>query len=406
MRDLDELIDGLRADTDQALWPSVDQLKTRARHRAVRRGAAAAVAAGLVVATAALVGAHVPARGTRPPVVIPGTSPAVTRTAALRVASTVAIVAPRSVLAAAAGHGSFWYTTAPAGSTFSGKPGHLVRVDQDSLRRMSDWPVVGSPVAVVVAAGYVWVAGDRADWVAGKGETPPLGADTVQQFDLTGRLVHTYQVPGPTQLVDAGGDAVWVEYSASASGRPHVARLRDGTATPTFQLDYLPVEGVAPLAVCPDGIYAVSQDLSGIDHGVVVTHVQRFSPGGAALGEATVTDSGFAALTCQAPGVWLTVSESTSSLYRLRFDGTAPVKVEPPARGDGRVVAVAGSTVWLWEPAGSGDAGRVSMLDTGSPGVPASVALTDVAVATTDGARLWAVVADIDKTYLVEVTSS
>jgi hypothetical protein len=270
-------------------------------------------------------------------------------------------------------------------------PGRLLRISAATLRVTASWPIAGSPVGLAVTGRYVWVAGDIGD------ATPPAyDAGHVQQFTLGGTLVHLYSVPEPVALAGAG-DSAWLEYGGQGDRHAAVRRLHAGAQGRPILLSAhdAPSGHVSPLASCPGGVYAMSQnDTFG------VTLVDRIA-GGRRAGSVRISDLGNSVLSCAPGGAFLVVQDgATVHLWQIAY--TVPGgRVAAVARLPGYVGGLGSSAGQPWlgrdtaglpgtNPAAPGT--RIWQLSAGTlrPGpwvtVPVEVALS---VATRN--RLWTV---------------
>jgi hypothetical protein len=259
MSDLDEMAAEIRTRTNRADWPEPAEIRRRGDQRTLRQRAVTIVAAVVVLAIAvptALVLRTRPPAG--PPPIGTSTTPSPT-TQPLALPHVVAHGSLRSARepeSVAVGANSVWIALRANPIAHTGDqpgPGELVRLDARTLARQASWPVVGSPIAIAVSQHYVWVAGDIFD-----GRPPAQGANHVQQFDLAGHLMHTYDITNPSALA-VQGDAAWVEYQYPGNAVASVARLHDGVTDPPVRLGGANVLSRQILVACGEWLYAVSQ---------------------------------------------------------------------------------------------------------------------------------------------------
>jgi hypothetical protein len=279
MSSLDERFEHVRDAANAVTWSAPERVRGRGNQRRARRWLTTATTAvvGVVglVAGAALAPAALhlgpPLAGATP--VAPSTVPTV-----LHQGTITGLTGPAPI-AMAYGAGSLWL--AQMSPTTGSAPGTLFRVDPSTLAVLSRWPIAASPSAIVATDHYLWVAG-----ISDSVDRFTLGADAIQQFDLSGSVVHTYSLINPLTMI-GDGDSVWVEY-----GQPldQLARLHDGLSDPPLHTTagpFMPgaIIGEQPLVMCPSGIYAATTDLGAhfptviqIRSGRIVSQVQPIAP--------------------------------------------------------------------------------------------------------------------------------
>jgi hypothetical protein len=165
------------------------------------------------------------------------------------------------------GQGSLWVAlrSLPVPQGVAPGPGEVLRVDPRSLAVTAHWSAAGWPAAIVVTDHYVWVAGNNV-----LGQFPLPGDNTVQQFDLSGTLLHTYPVSGPVAMA-GDGDTVWVESRWLESNDPlqpgYLDHLHDGVSDQPVQLGgeagTFGLDEPVQVVVCADGVYALSGNVQG-----------------------------------------------------------------------------------------------------------------------------------------------
>jgi hypothetical protein len=399
MSEVDEMVAGTRVAVSGARWPEPGQVRARGDQRGERRRLAAvtaAVAGVLVLAAAVVLGPAThrpqPPAGTVTPAPTSTASPATsTRPAVLRQGSITHAVDPLSMTS---GHGSLWlaFRAAPIASPGATPgPGELVRVDTQTLKVTAQWPIVGSPEALVVTDHYVWVAGDIFD-----GRPPAQNANHVQQFDLAGKLLHTYAIDSPTGMAGQG-DSVWIEYGPpSHSG--YLAHLHDGVIDPPVLLsgtNTIDSRNGRSLTVCPDGIYAATADDQG-----QATYVDRVVTAGPAA-PVKLPVQGLTVLGCGAGGGALAVTPDPNgtTVQQVSVDGPRPAVTLP---GFSRALGFDAGELWIGLQGSEASTTRVwradqSLLGRGGtltiPGDSLTIPI-DVVHAVMDEHTLWALGAD------------
>src|SRR5262245_52198380 len=219
--DLTLLVSDLRARAAAAAWPEPPQIRDRGDRRTARRRIA--VAAAALVAVAAVVAlTSLPIARRAPAQPLPSTSAPSGPPGPVDVLGLGTVHHADDVSAVAVGAGSLWLAFG-AGPELPGgpQPGELIRLDATTLKPLGSWSIAGSPSAIAVTSTSVWVAGDPAD-----ARPVALGANQVVQYDLDGRVQHTYPVTVPLSLA-ADGESVWVQHGA-ADNLAYLTRLHDG----------------------------------------------------------------------------------------------------------------------------------------------------------------------------------
>jgi hypothetical protein len=399
MSEVDEMVAGVRGAVSGAKWPEPGEVRSRGDQRGARRRVAvvtALVGGVLVLAAAAALGPAThrpqPPAGTFTPAptssasadTAPSTGPVM-----LRQGSITHAVEPLSMTS---GHGSLWlaFRAAPVASGAAPGPGELVRVDTQTFKVTARWPIVGSPEAVVVTDHYVWVAGDIFD-----GRPPAQNANHVQQFDLAGKLLHTYAIDSPTGMAGQG-DSVWIEYG-KPSQLGYLAHLHDGLIDPPVRLggtNTIDTLYGRSLIACPDGVYAASADAQGQG-----TYVDRVGTGGPTA-PVKLPASGLTVLGCGPNGGALAVTPDPdgTTVQQVFVDGPGPTVTLP---GFSRALGF-DAGVWIGLRVGDGSTTRVwrvdqSLLGRGGTLTIATDGLTvpiDVIHAVMDGHTLWVLGSD------------
>jgi hypothetical protein len=398
MPDLNDLADGVRATANAATWPDAAEIRSRGDGAARRRLAGLATAV-----TVLLIGAltwwglpriddHTPAgpSATGPSAAGPSATGSAVPHERISVLVQTSLTHDAEALSVASGHGSLWlaFRAGPVASAdIPPGPGELVRLDASTLAVTARWPIVGSPIALVVTDRYVWVAGDVFD-----ARPPASNANRVQQFDLTGTLLHTYTVDSPHAMVAAGGDAVWAQYGPSSAMR--LARLHDGVADAPLPLDgdfaLDPAHG-RPLLTCPDAVYSAVGDSVG-----QTTWVTRVVAG-AAAGTVRLRQLSIPTLLCRPGGGVLVVAPnppSGTTGYEV-FAGPAAPRLIGSLPPYARALGASGDQVWAAVGTRPGST-RIWLADDGSladASSPITLPLDVVLVATGDR-TLWTVSSD------------
>src|SRR5262245_19417403 len=272
MSELDELVTGVRGAVGDTDWPEPARIRARGDRRTARtRLAVAASVAVILIGVATAVTAAGDGRRPQPPIGTPIPSPTATgptggpfHGSVPRVADRLTLVTANEPATMALGAGDLWLAGAATPIPAGGQPGagRLFRFDGRTAARKAEWPIAGSPIALVVTAQHVWVASS-----VGDGRPPARDANLVQQFTLDGTLLRSYPFVDPFGLV-AVGDEVWVEYG-SPGDKANLSRLHDGIADPPLTLTGANpgspnAGGGWPLIACPDGhLYAATADGSG-----------------------------------------------------------------------------------------------------------------------------------------------
>jgi hypothetical protein len=376
-------------------WPEVDQIRRRGDRRgAYHRGAAALVAASLLLLAGALTLRTGAPSGPSPEI---GASrsqgpvnlgllrqvsiPTVTVTMPASQGADPAVVAVGTFTVA---HGSLWMIKPGphirvAGTVRVG-PGELERIDERSSAVVARWTVVALPVAIAVTDRYVWVAGNP---VTAPGADPPA---TVEQFDLAGGLVHTYSITFPVALA-ADRDGVWVE-----SGTSSARRLHDGVADPPLTLSASALPGsIGPTMVaCRDGLYVATQDTTTLD--AYVDHFGAFGSGGEGSHHVLSFGANLAPVLACAPGggVMIVGGPGQTSMVRHWTSNDGSVTSRPVAVGS--AIGTDGTGVWVAELMPATLSVVVSRLDSDLRPVSDTFTIAGAVMppfVATDGAAVW-----------------
>jgi hypothetical protein len=213
------------------------------------------------------------------------------------------IMHPYTPVSAVYGAGSLWLAFAgPLNmATDSRPPGtmELVRVDVANFTVTARWALPSAPQGLVVTAHAVWVADNSGQPNEGGQDS----SDQVQEFDLTGRLIHTYSLPAVDTVAAATGDSVWVDYSLSTLvATSYLTRLHDGvTDAPRLLAGNAVAASVGDhaLAACADAVYVGTTHISLTANSVAADGVvvNRVVPGGPAQ---SATGLGVGPLVCGA----------------------------------------------------------------------------------------------------------
>jgi hypothetical protein len=295
------------------------------------------------------------------------------------------------------GHGSLWAAdlAIPIGPQSPPGPGELFRIDPRSLTVTAHWAAVGSPVAIVVTDHYVWVAGGAGDI---RDHRPPAwGASHVQQFDLSGTLLHTYAVDTPVAMA-GDGDTVWIEYG-HPGGAGYLGHLHDGVADPPVQLggsaSTLGQNAPTLLVRCADGVYAVS-----VNEQLGSAFVDRVVAGRPAA-RVTLPLQGRPQLGCgPGQGVMMITANAASSLAQQVLVGAEAAGPSVALPGQSGALGTADNGVWigrfvlLSDPQGTTE---ISLLDKNF--LPRSGTLLmpgEVEASATDGVTLWVITTTFD----------
>jgi hypothetical protein len=250
MSDLTSLRDHIHEAADTLTPADPAALRARGERRRARHRVATAsmVATSLLVLTAfaaAFVPAVLSARPDAAPQDVAGT-----RTVVLRQGTITGNLDGSPAL----GAGSMWVPLRVSSGSMD-----LVRYDAVTVTEKARWQILRNPRSITVSDHYVWVAGNNAS-----GVNPDASPDgyQVQQFDLAGKLIHTYSVTFMNDLVAGAGDSVWLVQGTTVPGGSHayLAHLHDGIVDPSLTLAGTMdlADSDHELAVCPDAIYAVT----------------------------------------------------------------------------------------------------------------------------------------------------
>jgi hypothetical protein len=329
-------------------WPEATGIRARGDQRRTRHRAGlatlTAVFGFLLAATAVIVApiAGPPAPGTGHPSAGPTDTSALP---AARIIRRGAFPHTHWPLASAVGNGSLFVAFVSDSLLDAGE---MVRVDTQSLAVTARWPIPAWPSSVVVTTSYVWVAGSAR-------QAPPalpaaLNENQVDQFDLSGTLLHTYALDAPFGLAP-DGDTVWAEYSDTTHSL--LTHLHDGVADPPIQLsgvgDPMDSESGRPLVVCSDGVYVTSYRQVG---GAPITMVDRIQ-GGQVVGHAdSLTGYSSPVLSCAVTRGVLIMSSDRQAAPPLvgqhLFDGAPGVDPAATLPGSPAAAIRGGNTVvWL-----------------------------------------------------------
>jgi hypothetical protein len=312
MPDLGEKMNGIREPANAAVWLAPDQVRVlgsrrRSRHRLA---VAVAVAMGMVLVT---LGATLPPTVLRPPQPV-SVAPSTNARTGPVVAHQGAVQLPTPVAGhtqlMAYGAGSLWLAVMDPEHTHV--PGTLLRVDPRTLTVISRWPIAAETTAVVVTDHFVWVAGQF------NGDPLVWNGNLVQQFDLSGRVIHSYGLDSPSAMIGQG-DSIWVVYGPFTND---LSYLHDGTTDPPLisrdglYFGNLPHSG-QEMVVCPDGLYVAAQGPNPLAQPPQTTVSRIVSGRLAALAHITWPATGLAC----APGGGIFITEGDRWVRRLFLAG-------------------------------------------------------------------------------------
>jgi hypothetical protein len=416
-----DVMSGIREVASTVALLDVDRVRARGdRWRVRHRRVTTTMASVLVLLFLGVVAIAVTAGGRREgiapvgPATFPGTVASTAVSPPLAVTGTRPVVLRQGDIAhryapvsAAYGAGSLWLVFATPLDLRTGyrPPGtvDLVRVDVANFTVTAHWALPSSPQGLAVTDHDVWVADNSGRSSEGGSDN----SDQVQEFDLTGQLVHTYSIPA-AGVVDvdtaaAGpGDTAWVDYTISnGTAYAYLSLLHDGVADPPLPLDGAVNFGTHALAVCPDGIYvgAVHTGPGLVEVGMVVNRVVPGRPA------ESVTGLAMGPLACGARGGVVAIKEPSGPrvLGNLKTASAAQQYfVDGPNAGSVMVLpdrtVLLGSCaggVWLGQSDPAGRTSTVWLADATTRQRSASLALPmNVVLGTPNGCNLWTVSTD------------
>jgi hypothetical protein len=407
MSELDQMVESVHHAATGAVWPEAEAIRARGRRRRQRGRITMITVVSLGLALLGIAAAVLPADGQPRPITAVATTPTTPSiwsgitppTATLPTSTSTRAVILRQMGIAAAGvlqarfaAGSLWMLDKPAlagPDPGSSQPVLLVRFDPTTQRVLTRWPIMPYPLALAVTDHYVWVGG-----ATGSG-THALWVGEVDQYDFTGRLVHTYPDHVVDAMASAAGDSVWVSETLYPSYTTTLALLHNGFhVTPAMLTTPSGANGFygSSIAVCPDGIFASRTYLVGTRD--MPYQVTVFSQLTSQTNWTRTATGNYRIQGCDPGGGVLAADDTIGLAVRILLsihDGRADAVVQLPA--DAVTVGACDAGWWVGRLPGPAPVATspVWFLDRGAANRSSTVTVPgDDVVTTLDGCTLWA----------------